>query len=284
MIIATLIFIVTAPLLILYASGYRLDKTFSFATTGGINISAPFSGVEIYLGTELVRTTSIFQKSVFVQNLKPGSYTVKVRKDSYQDWNKTLLVFPETVTDAHSFILPTNVVVKEIPPKLLLQGGGQGTATSTRSIDNPDFLEVVELFKPVRKVQSIRTASTTKMATSTDIEKEFRKLVVERVDGKLRITWAGNIESKPSYFCQNEDCKSEIFITPNSELKSFDFFPGRGDLIIMSLVDGIYVSEIDDRSAQNIQKLYSGENVDFRIQGGDTIFLQKGTKYYSVSL
>ena len=68
MIVAILIFLIVAPLLILYASGYRFDTTLGFATTGGINITSPLSGANIYLGDTLERTTSIFQKSVFVQN------------------------------------------------------------------------------------------------------------------------------------------------------------------------------------------------------------------------
>jgi hypothetical protein len=286
MIIAIIAFVISAPLLILYASGYRLDKTFSFATTGGVHISAPLSGTEIYLNNELVRTTSIFQKSIFVQNLKPGTYSVSVKKSGYQEWSKTLMVFPETVTDAYSFTLPAELVTKEIPAKIGASGSsGASTTVETKLIDNPDYVDVVALFKvPKKVVPTEKVATTTKVATSTDIAKEFRKLLVEKVDGNLRITWTGDIESKPSYFCQNNDCKDEIYIKPSSTLKNFDFFPGRGDLIIMSQVGGIFVSEIDDRSPQNVQKLFDGPNVDFRIKDGDKIFLKKDSVYYSVSL
>lgn len=288
MIIAIIAFVISAPLLILYASGYRLDKTFNFATTGGVNISAPLSGTEIYVNNELVRTTSIFQKSVFVQNLKPGTYSVSVQKQGYQEWHKTLQVFPETVTDAYSFTLPTTLVTKEIPPKIPASGSATASTTATtKLVENPDYVDVEALFAVPKKVTvpAPKVATTTvKVATSTDIAKEFRKLLVEKVNGSLKVTWTGDIESKPSYFCQSEECKDEIYIKPSSTLKRFDFFPGRGDLIIMSLADGIFVSEIDDRSPQNVQKLFDGPNADFRIKDGDKIFIKKDSTYYSVSL
>ncbi len=287
MIIAIIVFVIAAPLLILYASGYRLDKTFNFATTGGVNISAQLSGTEIYVNNELVRTTSIFQKSVFVQNLKPGTYNVSVKKEGYQGWNKTLRVFPETVTDAYSFTLPSTLITKEIPAKIPASGSASASTTATtKFVENPDYADVVALFAVPKKiaVPASKVATTTKVATSTDIAKEFRKLLVEKVNGSLKVTWMGDIESKPSYFCQSEECKDEIYIKPSSALKRFDFFPGRGDLIIMSLADGIFVSEIDDRSTQNVQKLFDGPNADFRIKDGDKIFIKKDSTYYSVSL
>lgn len=286
MIIAIIAFVIIAPLLILYASGYRLDKAFNFASTGGVNISASLSGTEIYLNNELVRTTSIFQKSVFVQNLKPGTYNVSVKKKGYQEWHKTLRVFPETVTDAYSFTLPSELVIKEIPAKLPASGSSNASTTSpVKLVDNPEYADVAALFKvPKKPVQTTTATSTAKVATSTDIAKEFRKLLVEKVDGNLRVTWIGDTDSKPSYFCLSDECKEEIYIKPFSTLKNFDFFPGRGDLIIMSQLDGIFVSEIDDRSPQNVQKIFDGPNVDFRIKDGDKIFLKKDSVYYSVSL
>jgi hypothetical protein len=280
MVLLMLLFVVVAPILIMYASGYRLDKTFNIATTGGIYIGATQSGTEIYLGNELVRTTSIFQKSVFVQNLKPGSYDISVRKNEYQEWKKTLRVFPETVTEAYSFLFPLQPKITEIPQKISaeISNGATATGSAPKTVPNPDYADVVLLFDPPKKTLVLPKNSTTTGAI------EFRKLLVIKDKGNLKITWDGEVDSKPAYFCQDEICKDEIFIKPTSRLISFDFFPGRGDLIIMSLESGIYVSEIDDRSTQNVQKLFDGPNADFRIKDGDKIFFKKDKKFYSIAL
>ena len=61
-----LIFIIVVPLFILDAKGYRLDlkEVLKFSQTGGLYISTDQSGIEIYINGELVKKTSIIQKSV----------------------------------------------------------------------------------------------------------------------------------------------------------------------------------------------------------------------------
>lgn len=277
------LFVVFTPLLILYASGYRLDKAFRLETTGGLYISTTHSGAEIYLESDLVKRTSIFQKNAFIQNLKPSSYSILVKKEGYQEWRKTLAVFAETVTEAYPFMFPTTILTTEIPQKISprITGNATTSVASGTYTDNPDYTVVVKLFSD-SKISS--ATPSLKVSTSTEAVKEFRKLSVENTQGTLRIRWKGEPDNKPAYFCQNEICKKEIFIKPKSKLKSFDFFPGRDDLIIMSLEDGIYVSEIDDRSEQNVQKLFDGRNTDFRIKDGDKIFFKKDKIFYSVAI
>ena len=67
----------------------------------------------------------------------------------------------------------------------------------------------------------------------------------------------------------------EIIVNTVSKVLSFEFFPGRNDLLILSVGDGIFVSEIDDRSSQNLQKVVSGSGYDFRIKDGKEIYLKK---------
>ncbi|OHA89178.1 MAG: hypothetical protein A2741_02480 [Candidatus Zambryskibacteria bacterium RIFCSPHIGHO2_01_FULL_43_27] len=271
------IFVIAAPLLILYASGYRLDDAFRLASTGGIYISAPQSGVEIYVDNELIRKTSAFQKNAFVQNLKPADYEIRVTKEDYQEWSKILSVFPETVTEAHSFLLRKEPVLVEVRSLVSAEtDGDRATSTATTSIKqikNPEYDIAIKLFEPIK-------TSTLKKATSTDIEKVSRKLSVLRDGDILRVTWLGNMDDIPGYFCRNEICKEEIIINPNSKIRHFDFFPGREDLIIMSLENGIYVSEIDDRSKQNVQKIVEGGGYDFRILEGDQIYIKKARQIF----
>ena len=56
----------------------------------------------------------------------------------------------------------------------------------------------------------------------------------------------------------------------------FDFFPGNSSLVLMHLEDGLYVTEIDDRSWQNSQLLYPGEDITVRVEGGQIYVRDRG--------
>ncbi|TAL49214.1 PEGA domain-containing protein [Patescibacteria group bacterium] len=278
-----LVFVVSLPLVILYARGYRLtlSEALKFGRTGGFYIAATQSGAEIYIDSKLVKKTGIFQKNVLVQNLKPGSYDIKVVKDGFHTWTKTLSVFSETVTEAHPFMLPENPELVEVPPYLSDSGMPTSTppkASLINTLRNPEYIQAAALF-------SVASSKETalKSGTSTEILGIQRKLSVENRDGRLYIEWLGKSADIPSYFCQYEQCKSSITLAGLSAVKVFDFYPGRGDLLIIAVSDGIYVAEMDDRSAQNIQPLFPGKNLDFRIDG-DVIFIKQAKRMYFLSL
>lgn len=271
----SVIFILTIPLLILYATGYRLSSALNLIRTGGLHISVPYSGAQVHIGDEIIKETSVFQKNIFIQNLRPGSYEVKVTKDGLQTWSKRLVVFPQTVTEGFSFLIPEQPILEEVPEFLVEKNGGSSTTTKSvqkKPVRNTTYSEDILLF-----------GTSTKMtATSTDILKTKRKLSVENINGILHVVWQGNQDSTPYYFCINQICKKEVIIRAGSKVKSFDFFPGRDDLLVVALSNGVYVIDIDDRSDHNIQYLMEASNLDFRIKDGETIYIKDGKKLYRV--
>lgn len=276
-----LIFIISAPLFILDAKGYRLNWSgvLKVSQTGGLYISTDQSGIEIYVNNELVKRTSIAQKSIFVQDLKPGIYDIRVSKEGLQSWNKTLRVFPEIVTEARSFLIRSEPEVTEIPKTFVPQNSQSTTSSKALAPKNPEYDLINGLFAPtvVKVVQ--RKSATTALESKT-----LSDVFIKNEVGKLHILWTGAADSIPNYFCENTACKSEITTHTASPVLSFDFFPGRNDLLLLRLENGIYVSEIDDRSPQNIQQIISGSGFDFRIKDGRKIYLKKEGRIYSVSL
>ncbi|MEK7567524.1 MAG: hypothetical protein AAB513_01210 [Patescibacteria group bacterium] len=275
--ILTVIFFVVSPLLILYAKGYRpnFGEVFKVALTGGFYISADEAGVSIYVNDALVRKTNIVQKSIFVQDLKPGIYEIKASKDGQQSWVKFLRVFPELVTEARPFLLDNDTSMEEIP-RFSNTNNATTTSLSTQ-IRNLEYENVNKIFTTV-------PVKATTTATTTQSVKSIRRVTIDNTFSRLRISWEGEVDFTPYYFCEDINCKKEIFVNTPSSVKSYDFFPGRDDLLIVKLSDGIYVIEIDDRSKQNIQKLVSGPDFDFKVVNGSELYLKNGTKIYSVSL
>jgi hypothetical protein len=152
------------------------------------------------------------------------------------------------------------------------------SSTTTKNIQkkpvkNVTYSEAILLFGTSTKVT----------ATSTDILKTRRKLSVENINGILHVVWQGDQDSTPYYFCINQICKKEVIIKTGSKVRSFDFFPGRDDLLIVALTNGVYVIDIDDRSDHNIQYLMEATNLDFRTKDGETIYVKDGKKLYRVT-
>ena len=275
-----IIFIIGTPFFIFNAKGYKLNLQdfFNVSKTGGLYISTDQSRIDISVNGEIVRKTGIIQKSIFVQNLKPGVYQINISKEGLQSWNKSLRVFPEIVTEARPFLIKSEPVLTEIPR--LLIGDSSALSSTNRNVSkkNSEYDLINVLFLP----PGLKSVSV-KTATTSPYTKMLGDVLVKNSAGKLHVLWKGEKDSTPNYFCENA-CKLEIIVNTVSKVLSFDFFPGRNDLLILSVEDGIFVSEIDDRSSQNVQKVVSGFGYDFRIKDGKEIYLKKGLKIYSVTL
>jgi hypothetical protein len=278
----SLIFFAIVPLFIFYAEGYRfnLKDAVRIRETGGIYVSTDQSGIEIYINNTLERKTSIIQKSAFVQDLRPGTYEVRVSKDGLQTWHKTLKVFPELVSEAHTFLIKDHPVVTPVLPYI---SSATSTATSSvtkKPVKNPEYATALALFTAPK----IPVATSTNiLASSTEDELSPARLVFSNTNGVLVATWKGEADAIPNYFCENTVCKTSITIHTNSPVLSYESYPGREDLVLIRLENGIYVEEIDDRSPQNTQPIVEGSNYEFRIKEGRSLYLKKGADIFSVT-
>lgn len=108
MVVSILAFLILAPILLLYTLGYRIDSSFRIGRTGGLYVSSPLSGSEIFVKNKLERKTNILQSGLFLQNLIGGVYSVLVTKESYWPWLKNLEIKEGMVTEARAILMPRN--------------------------------------------------------------------------------------------------------------------------------------------------------------------------------
>ncbi|MDD3905950.1 MAG: PEGA domain-containing protein [Candidatus Omnitrophica bacterium] len=100
--VSVLLFFITLPILLSYSLGYRIEyKAMKVYKTGIIFINTKPSGASVYINDELLDGVTPTQ----VEDLKPGSYRVKVNKDGFYPWGEELIVRPNMVTKADSIIL-----------------------------------------------------------------------------------------------------------------------------------------------------------------------------------
>jgi len=119
-IICTLLFLLAAPVAVLYSQGYRVDfDNKKLSQTGGLFLKTLPKQAEIYLDGKLEKKTDFFFGSALVENLLPKRYLVEVKKEGFYSWTKTLEVKEKQVTDAKNIILfPENIELETLSSKV----------------------------------------------------------------------------------------------------------------------------------------------------------------------
>jgi len=121
---------------------------------------------------------------------------------------------------------------------------------------------------------------------------EEKKLISERLDsrnfiraeysengGMLKASWLENT-IYPYYFS-----KPEEILVQNKKIRDFEFYPGRGDALIVSYDNGVWTLEIDARGGRIIQPIYKGKEPEFGIPSGqDGIYVLDAGNLIGVKL
>lgn len=313
-IILGILFILFAPLIILYSLGYTFDDKFTIQKTGGIFIHSDIANTSIFVDKEFLKTNGIFVRNTLIQDLVPNKkYLVEIHKEGYQSWIKEIYVYPSLVSEGSVLMLPKKLEAREIFK--YIDKNQIATSTSPSKIqtkpNNPEFISVSELFasstKQVETKKQNNTASTT--ATSTNKSKnkiemffdtlkiknyaELANLIVhgEEVswldNGNIQLYWIDEIISIPYYYCGGEEqrtCQNNITLDWEEEIKRFDYIPGRSDAWIVLTKSGIYAVEVDGRTQRNIQTIYVGKNLDFRLTQTDRLIIKEGSNFFEINL
>src|SRR4051812_12268993 len=83
-----ILFIILAPLTVLYVSGINYDfKTGHFTRTGIMGFKVDPKDASIFIDGKLIKKTA-----GNIGFLNSGEYQVKVSKDKYRDWTKRLRI------------------------------------------------------------------------------------------------------------------------------------------------------------------------------------------------
>jgi hypothetical protein len=112
------LFLMISPLVIYYSRGFRYDKYHGiFIHSGSITIKSSPTSVNVYLNNDLQPTKSldIINNSITLNGLRPGSYTLRVSADGYQDWEKKIEVHSGISTEFWNVILlPKTAELQEL--------------------------------------------------------------------------------------------------------------------------------------------------------------------------
>lgn len=96
------LFFILLPIVVSYSLGYKIDFSyFRIYKTGIISIKSQPSGSVVYVNGKIRNDLTPTR----VEELKPGTYNVEVRRDGFYPWKKDLLVRPNMVTKAEYIVL-----------------------------------------------------------------------------------------------------------------------------------------------------------------------------------
>lgn len=97
-------FIIIAFFVVSYAAGYKIDLVNrKIKQTAMLDVQTKTKDSKIFLNGEEQGTGS-----AIIRDLEPGTYEVKVSKDGYHEWSKTISLAPgqaETLNDVSLFLL-----------------------------------------------------------------------------------------------------------------------------------------------------------------------------------
>jgi len=108
--ICVFLFLSVAPSVVFYSQGYRIDLNppaggKKLTQTGGLFLKIEPKQTEIYIDEKLIKKTDFFFGSTLIENLLPKKYKVAVKKEKYQNWEKTLEIKEKGVTEAKNILL-----------------------------------------------------------------------------------------------------------------------------------------------------------------------------------
>jgi len=272
--ILLVVFFVIIPIIMFYTSGYRIGKGFKIVETGGIYIYSPVAGSEIYIDNKKKKETSVLNKDIFVQNLKPDTYSVLIAKDGFWPWAKEVIVEEKKVSEAIAFLIPKEPHGEAISKTISVDSD----AIETEQEPNPEYEKIAELF--IDKKLTIDD----KVILPTLTESERGRVGLWKEGMTIYAKWLKNEKSIPNYFCRYEKCEDTVLVFESiTDIKNFDFYPGREDVVLLSINAGIFAIEIDARKHQNFQPVYKGADPYFIIDNGQ-LYIKDNENLFKINL
>jgi hypothetical protein len=249
------VFVFAAWVVIKYAQGYVFDwRTNMFVRTGAIAVTVNTSAT-LYVNDAKVSDTSFLGNRAGRDRLMPGTYEVKLIRDGYSGWRKTVEVREGMLTDFPTvLLLPTD----EASQAALKQEASQSLTEARTLRDAPPKMKILEVRVgdfALRKAQlwDMRTASGSLIADNvlgmTVATNNSRILWWTR--NELWVLWLRNTDYQP-FHTEGERQAITRFSVPIVRAAWFR----DDDHIVVELGGASYrVIETDTRGGLNMIKL-----------------------------
>ena len=100
------LFMITSLVVIFYSQGYRFNfREKQITQSGAFYLKVIPKNVQVQINNQPRKKTDILFGAVFIDNLLPKTYNVKVKKEGYYSWEKNLAIKEKQVTEVKNIIL-----------------------------------------------------------------------------------------------------------------------------------------------------------------------------------
>jgi hypothetical protein len=264
------VFATVAVPLLFYALGWRFvwDEG-GITRTGGLFISSlPSTETKFFFDGIVRKETSILSHSLFLASVSPGIHQVRVERDGYSTWSKTIMVKPELVTELKALLVPhdpsVTALLRNQSLRHIIYDAEQETvhvrdeANQWYRVD-PENEIIVPAAAPHLRATPLRLATTSFMGYEEDVS---RRRLLWWNDHELWVRW--NEEPLPSY----QSFPMEQILQTPYEIRNAAFYPRR-DAVLVALSNAVMVLELDGRDKRNTAPLYKGKEPHVAVDASD---------------
>ena len=210
--ICAVLFFITAPSVVLYSQGYRLDfDQKKLIKTGAFYAKVLPKGAEVFIANELKKKTDFFFGSIFIENLLPKKYAIEIKKQGYQSWKKDLEIQQAQVAEAKNIILVPNNLNLELLEKdinqFFISPNSNKMIWQKKIIVDEQETWGLKLFEPERNITShiiyehdISPARNAFGIADADREKKVQILDIIWSFDEVKIILKTQAENKIHYF------------------------------------------------------------------------------------
>ena len=304
--ILIILFLLVAPSIVFYASGYRIDFSppgggIKIAQTGGFYFKVWPKSAQIYLDGKLAKRTDFFFGAVFLDNLLPKKYEVQIQKEGYHSWKKKLEIKEKQVIEAKNIVLlPQNpgfeVLSKNVEEFFV---SPDQKKIILKEVQDPEWsLKLLELETTIKShlanKEDLATSSLTEFIDSF-FEIEKTEKTEEQQEEKLspdqkKLATFTNSEVwvlflKDDLGQPQKSSGERLFIARFSE-KIGQVFWLTNHYLIFTAGSKIKVAEIDDRDHLNIVDFteFKSPKIFFNQTNKKLYILSEGNLYFSERL
>src|SRR3989344_956900 len=215
-----------------HLSGYRLIK-------GGTLVIENIP-TETFIYIDKFQKSSGGSKDKFIKNLSAGSHNVAVAKVGYWPYFKDIEIKSGDTYKLNFFVVP------------------QSASGVYIDVQDPKYQEIKNLFG-----KNILPSEESPLVSDDGL------VAISIKDNKIFANWLGDQNEKPYYFCfpeSLEDCTKTSIVSfdPITTIRNVTFYKGRNDSLLIAVLNGVFVLEIDPYGTQNFQPLFEGVEPNFR--------------------
>jgi len=249
-----LVILAIAGAFVFYALGYRLDSTLTIQQTSTITIPIPHKNVVVYMDNERRGFSRDENDKIVIRGVQPGKHVIIAARSDLVPWSKTLNTEYNKDFELRPFFVKYE---------------GDVTIVPTTAFDYATRLKNATSY-PVPTSESPLFSEDGSVAVMTDggtlTARRVRSSVLDYV------------------FCPEKCSEMTTIATFEVPVKNIAFYPGRNDVLIIAVSDGIFVIELDKRETQNFAPLYIGIAPTFKVTSDRTIDVADKGNLLSVGL